>query len=251
MLPAEGQPASWGDYLLERRFRLVSPWLPTDSESLIDYGCGNGAQTLLFADRFRRIDGVDITRAGLDAFRAEADLRGLGNKVRLHLSNGVAIPLPENAADCLMSFEVLEHVTDQKAVLAEMRRVLQPDGVMILSVPNRWWIFETHGANLPWLPWNRVPLFSWLPKTLHDRWARARIYRRREIVTLLEASGFIVEKAVYVTAPMDMLKWEPLRKLMRASIFGSDTTGLPWLATSIMIRARPAAEPALSSPSRN
>ena len=39
-----------------------------------------------------------------------------------------------------------------RAWAAECLRVLKPGGRFIISVPNKWWIFETHGADLPLLP---------------------------------------------------------------------------------------------------
>lgn len=236
--PAVGKPAATGDFLLERRRRAVAGWLPERREHLLDYGCGNGAQTLLFRDDFAHLTGVDITPESLAAFAAAAAAAGAADRISLHATAGEEIPAPDASVDCLTSFEVLEHVADEAAVLAEMRRVLRPDGALILSVPNRLWIFETHGADLPLLPWNRVPFFSWLPKRLHDRWARARIYRRREIVALLERSGFRVERTAYLTAPLDVLRWPPLRDLLRATAFRPDRTPVPFLATAVLVRAR-------------
>jgi SAM-dependent methyltransferase len=152
--------------------------------------------------------------------------------------DGGTIPLPDDAVDCLFSFEVLEHVADEAAILAEWHRVLRSGGTAMISVPNRWWIFETHGASLPWLPWNRVPFFSWLPKKLHDRYARARIYRRREIVSKLEQRGFVVLSARWITAPMDVVPWEGLRRLLRRTIFRADATSIPFLSTSILVIAK-------------
>jgi len=248
--PSAGKPAAQGAYLLERRRRVVRSWLPARRDHLLDYGCGNGAQTLLFKDDFTRITGVDITPSSLDDFAAAARRLGLEPSPELHRTDGRTIPVADADADCVMSFEVLEHVADEAAVLAEMRRVLRPDGTLILSVPNRWWIFETHGADLPLLPWNRVPLFSWLPKRLHDRWARARIYRRREITALLERSGFEALEARYLTAPMDMVGRAPLRDALRATLFRGDLTPVPLLATAVILRAGPR-NPPFASPSRN
>jgi hypothetical protein len=106
------------------------------------------------------------------------------------------------------------------------------------SVPNKWWIFETHGARLPLLPWNRVPFFSWLPRPLHGRWANARIYTKRRIKKLLETHGFEVLSMQYVTAPMDVVKWKPLKNFLRKFVFNSDTTRVPFKAVSIFISAR-------------
>ncbi len=93
---------------------------------------------------------------------------------------------------------------------------------------------ETHGADLPLLPWNRVPFFSWLPTPLHERWARARIYTRGRILGLLEECGFVVEDVRYVTAPM-MWCPAPLRRLLRKTLLSDDT--VLRYATSILISA--------------
>ena len=110
-------------------------------------------------------------------------------------------------------------------------------------MPNRWWLFETHGADLPVLRWNRVPLVSWWPKRLHDRWARARAYRRRELVGLLRECGFEPVATLWLTAPLDVLPEGALRRLARATLFRPDATSCPCLATEILVAARPAARP--------
>lgn len=234
---ASGKPASVGDFLLQRRYRLVAPWLPADCDKLLDFGCGNGAQTLLFAAHARTICGLDISEGFLDEFRAEADAWGLADRFETLHYDGLDIPAADGAFDALMTFEVLEHVPHESHALAEMRRVLSPGGRLVISVPNRWWIFETHGADLPLLPWNRVPFFSWLPKRIHDRYARARIYSRREIERKLVAAGFRIDRALHITAPMDVVKWGWLRGLLRNTIFGSDATRVPFLSTAVLVVA--------------
>ena len=216
---AGGVPAAEGQFILERRARLVRPLFRRPAGHLVDFGCGNGAQTLSFTGDFDRLTGVDVSETFLKGFRREIIARGLQDKVEALVTAGGPIPLPDGVADVVTSFTVLEHVPDERAALAEMRRILKPQGKLIISVPNRWWIFETHGADLPLLPWNRVPLVSWWPKKLHDRWARARIYRRREIERILVQSGFSIDESFRMTAPMDMIPWRPVRHLVRSVFF--------------------------------
>ena len=234
---ATGAPASSGQFVLERRRRLVAPLLPDPCPVLLDFGCGNGAQTLGFAGQCGRLVGVDLSEAYLAEFRSEAAARGLDDRVELHATGGGPIPVPDASVDAVTSFTVLEHVPDEMAALAEMRRVLRPGGTLVVSVPNRWWIFETHGADLPLLPWNRVPLVSWWPRRLHDRWARARIYRRREIVDIVQQAGFRVRETCRLTAPMDVLPGANLRKLARSTLFRPHRTRVPFLATEILVAA--------------
>ncbi len=234
---AAGMPAREGQFVLERRRRLVAPLLPSPCGRLVDIGCGNGAQTLALADCARRLTGVDIDPAFVADFERAAAAGGLADRADAVVAAGAAVPLPDGCADAVTCFTVLEHVPDERAALAEMRRLLRPGGRLVLSVPNRWWIFETHGADLPLLPWNRVPLVSWWPRPLHDRWARARIYRRREIVALVAAAGFTVVETFRMTAPLDVVRWEPLRRLARGTLFRADRAAVPVLATEIVVAA--------------
>jgi SAM-dependent methyltransferase len=235
---ASGKPADYGDFILRRRHRLVTRLLPPRGNVLLDFGCGNGAQTFYFAPHFRSTVGVDVDATHLQALRAEAGRRGWAAGVTALLYDGFRLPIRDAAVDYAISFEVLEHVDSESAALRELLRVLRPGGVLALSVPNRWWIFETHGAKLPLLPWNRVPFFSWLPKRIHDRYARARIYRRREIVRLLRSTGFDMLGSTYITAPMDVLRWGPLQSALRATLFRPDRTSIPTLSTAVLLLAR-------------
>jgi SAM-dependent methyltransferase len=240
---AAGIPAGEGDLLLARRLRLVQPYLPVDQGErgqgvLLDFGCGNGAQTFNFVPHFAWVVGLDIDAEFLARFRTIATERGLTSRVHPVRYAGLDIPLATAAIDCVISFAVLEHVADEALALHEIARVIKPGGTLIMSVPNRWWIFETHGANLPLLPWNRVPLVSWWPRKLHDRYARARIYEKCEIEEKISALGFELLASQYLTAPMDVVKWRPLQKSLRRLVFRNDSTRLPVLATEIMVVAR-------------
>lgn len=59
----------------------------------------------------------------------------------------VARPLPirDHAADCVVTFDVLEHVAEPGSMLGESWRILQPGGILMISVPFQWWVHEA-----PW-----------------------------------------------------------------------------------------------------
>lgn len=235
--PAGGRPASPGQFILQRRLNLVRPRLPAGRGRLVDYGCGNGAQTLLLAPHFEHVVGLDVESAFLERMRASILEQGLAGRVEALRIGARGDPLQAGCADVVTSFTVLEHVPDELGSLRRMHELLRPAGRLLISVPNKWWIFETHGADLPLLPWNRVPFVSWWPRALHSRWARARIYTVGDIVGLLRRAGFTVDEVVRMTAPMDMLTWPPLRDLVRGTVFRSDRTSLPFLATEILVAA--------------
>jgi len=149
---AEGVPAQEGQFILGRRRRLASDFLSWPRNHLVDVGCGNGAQTLLFADTFDQVTGVDINEGFLADFQQAISLRGLESRVDAVANPVGPIPLEDGCADCLTCFTVLEHVADEGDTLAEFHRLLKPGGRLLLTVPNRWWVFETHAADLPLLP---------------------------------------------------------------------------------------------------
>lgn len=235
--PALGKPASYGDFVLTRRMQLIDSMLEFRGHALLDVGCGNGAQTLHYLPRFERMVALDVVAEHLDVLREKLEARRVHHCVPT-LYDGSRMPLPDASFDCVVSIETLEHVASESTTLNEMLRVLRPGGWLVISVPNKWWIFETHGATLPLLPWNRVPFFSWLPGPVHARFANARIYTRGQIERLLRTAGFEVLESRYLTAPMDVIKNPRLAGLLRRTVFRGPSTSVPILSTSIFVTAR-------------
>lgn len=234
---ARGKPAAYGQEIVQRRFRLARQLASFQNKTVLDFGCGNGAQTVQFAETGCKILAVDIDTDDLKALRRHI----AGEKIHAIQPlcyDGAHLPLANATIDLVLSFEVLEHVPDEAVALREMQRVLKPAGEIIFSVPNKGWIFETHGARLPLLRWNRVPFFSWLPHFIHRRFAKARIYRKRDIVRLLQRHGFEILSTRYITAPMDVIKQPQLKKLARGLFFRHDTTRWTFLATAILVHGK-------------
>jgi hypothetical protein len=58
------------------------------------------------------------------------------------------------------------------------------------------------------------------------------VYKRQG---LLEQHGFEIEKVEYIMAPMDVIKWKPLKNFLRTWVFNSDTTKIPFKSVSILV----------------
>jgi len=124
--------------------RLASP------QVTVDFGCGAMPYRPLFAGRYI---GIDLTNS-----HGHPDA----------LAWAEATPLRDRCADVVISTQQLEHVADPRAVLAEARRVLRPEGTLLLS---------THGV---W-PYHPDP---------HDLWR----WTEEGLKDIVSAVGFDVER---------------------------------------------------------
>lgn len=101
---------------------------------------------------------------------------------------GENLPLPANTFDLVLSHEVLEHVKDDRAAVAEIVRVLRPGARLVLFCPNRGYPFETHG--IYWrnrYHFGNIPLVNYLPRRWRDRLApHVRVYTHRDLACLFE-----------------------------------------------------------------
>lgn len=232
-----GKPADAADLIVQRRLRMIYniPGFTGKDLDLLEIGCGNGNTVLQLAPEFQSAVGLEYNDVHKTEF--EQLQRQLNRPDAVFQVWDIMEKPYAPQVDRLVSFEVIEHLPSEEGV-ANYAASLKQGGLAAFSVPNKWWIFETHGARLPLLPWNRVPFFSWLPTPLHERWANARIYTKSRIKTLLEKHSFEVLDMQYVTAPMDVIKWKPLQQFLRKYVFNSDTTRIPFKSVSIFVTAR-------------
>ena len=216
-----GKPTSYGFTLpvirhgltRERYGRLAS------RHRLLDFGCGNGADTILFAPDFSAVVGVDVEPARVEEARASAGSRGVSN-VEYSVYDGERLPFPDGSFDCVVSFEVIEHTRDDRAALSEIARVLKPGGLFCGSVPNKYYLMETHGFDLPLadrIPYSRVPLMNLLPRWFYRRYGNANIYTRRQFSEMLRDAGFSKLDTGYIPPPFDKVNDETLQRLLRSA----------------------------------
>lgn len=230
-----GKPAESENKIVQRRVKLINsiPEFNGNQLSLLDIGCGNGASLIKLSPNMKQCLGVDINDFHSAEFKKLCEENHVSNcdfqVINIEQNN---IP---NQYDRIICFEVIEHFEDENKGVSAIYNTLKHGGIAAISVPNKWWIFETHGAKLPLLPWNRVPFFSWLPKPIHERYANARIYTRKRIVKLLKKHGFTVISTKYIMAPMDILPNGKLKNFLQNTIFKKDVTKIPMKSTSILV----------------
>jgi SAM-dependent methyltransferase len=124
-LPEDPEPWAWR----HRRALLLDAVEP--GERVLDLGCGAGRFVAALRDAGADPVGVELSAAALERARRNVP----GADLRLVAPDG-SLPLGHGEVDVVWCSEVLEHVPDTIAFLTEVRRVLRPDGRLLVTVPD-------------------------------------------------------------------------------------------------------------------
>jgi SAM-dependent methyltransferase len=109
--------------------------------TLLDVGCGTKPYAELFTPYVESYIGLDLPpERDIVRHPQQAALRWQAPDVH---GSALTLPFAGNVFDTLISFQVLEHVTQPWQALQEMGRVLKPGGYLLLSTPQMWHLHET------------------------------------------------------------------------------------------------------------
>jgi SAM-dependent methyltransferase len=97
---------------------------------VLDAGCGTAWGTALLARAGARVTGVDLNPHALEYGRLE-----YGAHLDLHVGDLCALQFDDCSFDIVVCFEAIEHLDDPSSALDHFRRVLRPDGQLIISTP--------------------------------------------------------------------------------------------------------------------
>ncbi|MFN3428764.1 MAG: class I SAM-dependent methyltransferase [Candidatus Sericytochromatia bacterium] len=123
-----------GSFWFRARNRLLlwamDTYAPASAERYLELGCGNGFVLSAIERHFPNwsLVGSEPLAAGLDRARTRVERAELLALDARHLPY-------ESAFDVIGSFDVLEHIVEDEAVLAEIHKALKPGGVVFLTVP--------------------------------------------------------------------------------------------------------------------
>lgn len=154
------------------------------NQRVLDLGCGTGYGAAKLASAASSVVGVDVSPDAI-AFAKEAYApSGVDFRV---IDPNEALPFADGSFDVVLSFQVIEHVVDDRNYIAEANRVLSKGGVFVVITPDR------ASRLLPFQkPWNRWHL---------------REYSMAQLRRLVETS-FRVESALRMGAPDEIASIE-------------------------------------------
>jgi SAM-dependent methyltransferase len=133
-----------------------------EGRKVLDLGCGTGGLGELLGDTVTRYVGADYNWPVLQ-FGTPAPSRDFVN------CDAGRLPFADSSFDVILAFDVIEHLIGgephQLGFLSEIKRVLSPLGMILLTTPNFWYPYDAH---------SRLSFPQYLPTRLADRYIRWR-----------------------------------------------------------------------------
>jgi SAM-dependent methyltransferase len=120
-------------YPLEYAFHVIGQ---IAGRTVLDYGCGNGENSLPLVSRGARVIGLDVSNDLLILARQRLALHGLADRATFLAASAHDLPLPDSSIDAVMGIAILHHL-DLNLAAREVHRVLKPGGVAVFQEPVR------------------------------------------------------------------------------------------------------------------
>ncbi len=102
------------------------------NKAVLDIASGEGFGSYILSQCASNVTGVDISQEAVDHANSVYQAPNL----KYMLGSCQSIPLEDYSIDIVISFETLEHIVEHDEFFAEIKRVLKPDGLLIMSTPD-------------------------------------------------------------------------------------------------------------------
>jgi ubiquinone/menaquinone biosynthesis C-methylase UbiE len=222
-------PGVAGEIWMEHWHRYHFASTLVAGKRVLDVASGEGYGSALLAKTALHVTGADISNEAIGhATAAYVDVKNLAF-VAAPCTN---LPLADASVDVVVSFETIEHITGHDAFLAEIARVLVPEGLLVMSSPNKleysdkrdyaneFHVKELYREELAALLAGRFPHAAWYGQ-------RNSFYSLIWPESAGEARGEVIETAATAPGATSAALGRPLYFIVMASRSGATLAQVP------------------------
>lgn len=166
-----------------RHARQLTKGLPAGAR-VLDFGCGRGVLLKALLDRGYEAHGTEVSRHAAEGADPRAQIRIANNLVNANY--------PDEHFDQIIVWHVLEHLTNPRETLQEMRRILRPGGRIVVAVPN----FASWQSQLFGAAWFHLDL----PRHLFH-------FTENSLQRLLTETGFLTRSSHHFSLRQNPYGW--------------------------------------------
>jgi 2-polyprenyl-3-methyl-5-hydroxy-6-metoxy-1,4-benzoquinol methylase len=133
-LPAYAHKNPIIDYLFWSRLRVAFEFAQkqTVSKKALDFGCGSGCFSYLLANNGYQVTATDLDFSPLNLVKEKLDFP---SNIEFIQGDIIDKDLPDNSFDVIFALDVLEHIENLGDYVQLFKKLLTPEGVIIISGP--------------------------------------------------------------------------------------------------------------------
>lgn len=123
----------YGDVSVEHLHRYALSSMFVKDKIVLDIASGEGYGSFLMSKIARKVIGVDIDNDAV----IQAKVKYRNENLHFLIGSADNIPLENSSVDVLVSFETIEHHDKHEEMFLEVKRVLKPNGILLMSSPDK------------------------------------------------------------------------------------------------------------------
>lgn len=123
----------YNDNTLEHLHRYALACELVKDKIVLDLACGEGYGSNLMSEYATKVIGIDVSETTIN----HATSKYIRNNLRFICASATSTKLDNHIVDVVISFETIEHLVDQEEMMQEIVRVLKPNGLLIISSPDK------------------------------------------------------------------------------------------------------------------
>lgn len=105
-----------------------------NNDVVINLGCGLGPQVLVYSGNFNKMIGIDINEMRLKKSMEIMEMHQVDNYQTI-CANVESVPLEDSIGNKILAIDIIEHVQDPRKMCLEANRLLNDNGLMLVTFP--------------------------------------------------------------------------------------------------------------------